>query len=363
MKTRRQGDLVRRRHRGRSREAARLHRALHRHRAAPRHQRRHLRARLGRLPARAAGRQPEDRRRRREVRGDRQRGRGPGAGIRRRAVGRARRRPGPRRVQREDVRLGALPGVSRGQADLRSATASSIPAASSIRRRSPRTCGSAPATHTPTPATFFDFSDHDGFGRAVEMCSGVGLCRKKREGTMCPSYMVTREEAHSTRGRANTLRLAMSGQLGDAKLSDAGVHEVLDLCLECRACKTECPVGVDVARFKSEFLAGYWDRHGLSLARAGVRQRAHAPRCGAAAFAPLSNAIADSAIAKWVAEKTHRRRSPADAAAVDAAGRCASGSGDQGSGDRDGPAARARCCLPIRSPSTPIRRSAWPRSR
>ena len=119
---------------------------------------------------------------------------------------------------------------------------------------------------TPSPATFFDFSDHGGFGRAVEMCSGVGLCRKKREGTMCPSYMVTRDEAHSTRGRANTLRLAMAGQLGDAKLSDEGVHEVLDLCLECRACKSECPVGVDVARFKSEFLAGYWDRHGVSLA-------------------------------------------------------------------------------------------------
>jgi FAD/FMN-containing dehydrogenase/NAD-dependent dihydropyrimidine dehydrogenase PreA subunit len=126
---------------------------------------------------------------------------------------------------------------------------------------------------TPAPVTFFDFSDHDGFGRAVEMCSGVGLCRKKREGTMCPSYMVTGDEAHSTRGRANTLRLAMNGSLGDARLSDAGVHDVLDLCLECRACKSECPVGVDVARFKSEFLAGYWDRHGLSAAAGSHRSR------------------------------------------------------------------------------------------
>ncbi|MEO7135802.1 MAG: FAD-linked oxidase C-terminal domain-containing protein, partial [Vicinamibacterales bacterium] len=164
---------------------------------------------------------------------------------------------------------------------------------------------------TPSPATFFDFSDHDGFGRAVEMCSGVGLCRKTREGTMCPSYMVTREEAHSTRGRANTLRLAMSGQLGDAKLSDAGVHEVLDLCLECRACKSECPVGVDVARFKSEFLSGYWDRHGMSLA-AHAFGGARSAAVWGSAFAPLSNTIADSAIAKWVAEKTigvDRRRS------------------------------------------------------
>lgn len=156
---------------------------------------------------------------------------------------------------------------------------------------------------TPSPATVFDFSDHHGFGRAVEMCSGVGLCRKTREGTMCPSYMVTRDEAHSTRGRANTLRLAMSGQLGDAQLSDAGVHDVLDLCLECRACKSECPVGVDVARFKSEFLSGYWDRHGLSLA-AQAFGSAHTAAAWGSRFAPLSNAMANSAIGKWVAEKT-----------------------------------------------------------
>jgi len=164
---------------------------------------------------------------------------------------------------------------------------------------------------TPSPVTVFDFTDHDGFGRAVEMCSGVGLCRKTREGTMCPSYMVTREEAHSTRGRANTLRLAMSGQLGDAKLSDAGVLEVLDLCLECRACKSECPVGVDVARFKSEFLSGYWDRHRLSLAAQAFGSARSAAVWGSA-FAPLSNTIAASGIAKWVAETTigvDRRRS------------------------------------------------------
>ena len=76
------------------------------------------------------------------------------------------------------------------------------------------------------------------------------------------------EEQHSTRGRANALRLAMTGRLGEAGLGDEGVHEVLDLCLECRACKAECPVGVDVARFKSEFLADYWTRHGTPLAPA-----------------------------------------------------------------------------------------------
>jgi Fe-S oxidoreductase/FAD/FMN-containing dehydrogenase len=166
---------------------------------------------------------------------------------------------------------------------------------------------------TPAPATMFDFSEHGGFGRAVEMCSGVGLCRKTRDGTMCPSYMVTREEAHSTRGRSNALRLAMSGALGDAKLSDEGVLEVLDLCLECRACKSECPVGVDVARFKSEFLAGYWDRHALSLG-AHAFGHAHAASAAGSFFAPISNAVVNSRPARWVAEQVvgldRRRRMP-----------------------------------------------------
>ena len=155
---------------------------------------------------------------------------------------------------------------------------------------------------TPTPAAFFDFSEQGGFGRALEMCSGVGLCRKKREGTMCPSFMVTQEEAHSTRGRANVLRMAMAGQLGDAGLSDKGVHEVLDLCLECRACKAECPVGVDVARYKSEFLSGYWERHGAPLhARlfGGVRSTAE----WGSRFAPIANAVTSSAVAKRVNEQ------------------------------------------------------------
>ncbi|MEY4637412.1 MAG: hypothetical protein RJA55_3210 [Acidobacteriota bacterium] len=154
---------------------------------------------------------------------------------------------------------------------------------------------------TAEPATVFDYAEHGGYGRAVEMCSGVGLCRKTREGTMCPSYMVTKDEAHSTRGRANVLRLAMAGRLGDAGLADEGVHEVLDLCLECRACKSECPVGVDVAKFKSEFLSGYWDRHGLS-AQAQVFGSARSAAEWGSRFAPLSNAVAASAPAKWLAE-------------------------------------------------------------
>jgi FAD/FMN-containing dehydrogenase/Fe-S oxidoreductase len=165
---------------------------------------------------------------------------------------------------------------------------------------------------TPDPVTFFDYTDHGGMGRAVEMCSGLGACRKTLEGTMCPSYMATREEKHSTRGRANTLRLAMAGRLGDAGLGDHDVHDVLDLCLECRACKAECPVGVDVARFKSEFLAGYWQRHGLPL-KTRIIGRAHRLAKVGSAFAPLSNLVAQSAPGRWINEQIlgiDRRRTP-----------------------------------------------------
>ena len=166
--------------------------------------------------------------------------------------------------------------------------------------------------HTPDPITFFDYTDHGGLGRAVEMCSGLGACRKTLEGAMCPSYMATREEKHSTRGRANTLRLAMAGRLGDAGLGDHDVHDVLDLCLECRACKAECPVGVDVARFKSEFLAGYWQRHGMPL-KTRVMGHAHQVAKVGSAFAPVSNLVAQSRVGRWINERLlgiDRRRTP-----------------------------------------------------
>jgi FAD/FMN-containing dehydrogenase/Fe-S oxidoreductase len=157
------------------------------------------------------------------------------------------------------------------------------------------------AYHTSEPLTWFDYSAHGGMGRAVEMCNGVGACRKKLEGTMCPSYRATLEEQHSTRGRANVLRLAMTGQLGESGLGDEGVYAALDLCLECRACKTECPVGVDMARFKSEFLADYWRRHGVSpRARAFGHVRTAAE--WASRTAPVSNLIAASAAGRWVAQ-------------------------------------------------------------
>ena len=152
------------------------------------------------------------------------------------------------------------------------------------------------------PFTYFDYSEYGGMAGAVEMCSGVGACRKKLSGTMCPSYMATREEAASTRGRANVLRLAMTGKLDEAGLGDEGVYKVLDLCLECRACKAECPVGVDVARFKSEFLVDYYTRHGVP-ARAKALGNVHRTAVWGSRFAGLANAIAASPAARWMNEK------------------------------------------------------------
>src|SRR5205814_1146008 len=94
---------------------------------------------------------------------------------------------------------------------------------------------------TPPVRTTFDFSADGGMVRAAELCAGVGECRKLRGGSMCPSYRATREEQHSTRGRANALRLALTGQLGLTGFTDPAVKEALDLCLECNACKAECP--------------------------------------------------------------------------------------------------------------------------
>ena len=159
-----------------------------------------------------------------------------------------------------------------------------------------------PDYQTPNPASWFDYSEYGGLGGAVEMCSGVGACRKKLSGTMCPSYMATREEADSTRGRANVLRLAMAGRLEESGLGDDGVYRVLDLCLECRACKSECPVGVDMARFKSEFLADYWSRHGTPV-RARALGNIHRLSVWGSRFAPLSNWISASLPVRWVNEK------------------------------------------------------------
>lgn len=113
--------------------------------------------------------------------------------------------------------------------------------------------------------TTLDWSEWGGFGSAVEMCNNNGACRKANVGVMCPSFRVTRDEQHLTRGRANTLRLAMSSQLGaDALVSDA-MFDTMDLCVGCKGCKRECPTGIDMAKMKVEFLHQYRKQHRLPL--------------------------------------------------------------------------------------------------
>ena len=119
-----------------------------------------------------------------------------------------------------------------------------------------------------------------GFAKAVEMCNNNGHCRKFDAGTMCPSYRVTRDEQHLTRGRANTLRLALSGQLGPDAFTSAEMADTMDLCVSCKGCKRDCPTGVDMAKMKVEFLAHYKRRHGWS-----VRDRLIAKLPDYAAFA------------------------------------------------------------------------------
>lgn len=118
----------------------------------------------------------------------------------------------------------------------------------------------------PEIPTGFRYGEQGGFRLAVEQCNGVGACRKVGSGVMCPSYMATREEQDSTRGRANALRLAMSGQLdGDAiaALGSDEVHKVLELCLSCKACKSECPNAVDMAKMKADALQVRYKQHGV----------------------------------------------------------------------------------------------------
>ncbi|HLY45429.1 MAG TPA: FAD-linked oxidase C-terminal domain-containing protein [Stellaceae bacterium] len=133
-----------------------------------------------------------------------------------------------------------------------------------------------------------DWSEWGSFASAAEMCNNNGACRKSDPGVMCPSYRATGDEEHLTRGRANTLRLALSGQLGPDALVSEEMRETMALCISCKGCKRECPTGVDMARMKIEFLHHYKNRRGISL-----RDRAVAwlPRYApyAARLAPLLN--------------------------------------------------------------------------
>lgn len=119
--------------------------------------------------------------------------------------------------------------------------------------------------------TIFDWSDDNGFAGAIEMCNGAGVCRKVGAGTMCPSYMATQDEKDTTRARANGLRNALAGKWGEGggakgeMLYSEELYDILDLCLGCKACKSECPSSVDMAKIKAEYLPHYYKRNGLPL--------------------------------------------------------------------------------------------------
>lgn len=145
--------------------------------------------------------------------------------------------------------------------------------------------------------TYFDYSGEHGFDHAVELCNGAGVCRKKQGGTMCPSYRGTLDERHSTRGRGNALRLAISGQFGangDPAWGDDETLETLNLCLSCKACKTECPSNVDIAQYKAEYLAQSYKDAGKTPLRARVFGNVRTLNRIGSAFAPISNWVANS---------------------------------------------------------------------
>jgi FAD/FMN-containing dehydrogenase/Fe-S oxidoreductase len=151
-------------------------------------------------------------------------------------------------------------------------------------------------------ATSFAFEG--GMRHVANRCARIGACRKSEVAgrTMCPSFMATRDERHSTRGRANALVHALSSPHPHDALGDEGLHDVLDLCLECKACKTECPLSVDMAALKSEFLSHYHQHHGVPLRSRLFGHVRELNRVGSA-LAPVSNWIAGSRPARALAER------------------------------------------------------------
>lgn len=154
-----------------------------------------------------------------------------------------------------------------------------------------------PAYRSEKPVTMLDFSTHGGMAGLAEMCSGIGECRKRLVGTLCPSYQATGDETHSTRARANALREALSNRDLLDGLADAELEKVFDLCISCKACKTECPTGTDVAKLKTEWLYHKNKRAGVSRQARLIGNTIRLAAWGSR-LAPLSNWIAQSKIAR-----------------------------------------------------------------
>jgi FAD/FMN-containing dehydrogenase/Fe-S oxidoreductase len=172
-----------------------------------------------------------------------------------------------------------------------------------------------PGRVPPDPPTAFDYSNQGGFFASVELCNGVGACRKTHGGAMCPSYRVTRDERDTTRARANAVRVALTGDpasrepqaIANAGIGQRWVAEVMDLCLSCKACKAECPSNVDVAKLKAEFL------HALYAGR--PRPLGHLLVKNVHRLSPLGAAWAG--LANWLARRRLARRALESLAGID----------------------------------------------
>src|SRR5690606_18515041 len=162
-----------------------------------------------------------------------------------------------------------------------------------------------------------DFSDQGGFQRAVELCNGCGACRKAT-GSMCPTFQAANEEIMSTRGRANLIRGALGGRLEpDTLFTPEFKRQVLDYCISCKACRVECPSGVDLARLKAEVLYHFNQRHGVTLRQRLLAETRLLFRLGSLT-APLANRLSAAGpvrrLAEWVAGIDRRRPLPRFAA-------------------------------------------------
>jgi FAD/FMN-containing dehydrogenase/Fe-S oxidoreductase len=152
--------------------------------------------------------------------------------------------------------------------------------------------------------THLDWSRDQGYDQAVEMCNGAGVCRKLDVGAMCPSFMATREEEHSTRGRANALRAVMSGALPPGRVTDERLYETMDLCLQCKACVSECPSSVDMATLKVEFLAGYHEKYGVPRRSRMFADAAKQARRFSGRLAGMANRLGKARPLRALMEKT-----------------------------------------------------------
>lgn len=156
-----------------------------------------------------------------------------------------------------------------------------------------------PGKSIPEPKTYFNFSKNKGYFRSIEKCNGSGDCRKSEVigGTLCPTFMATRDEDKSTRGRANILREFLYNNEKENVFDHKEIYDILDLCISCKACKSECPSNVDMAKLKAEFLQNYYDMHGIPLRSKLV---AYLPRLNklAVVFRPISNFLMNTSLLK-----------------------------------------------------------------